>query len=143
MGGTRGDVMKIPPLTKVLLIEDDPDILEVVKMSLEAVGHMQVEAYASGKEGVAKAPSVQPDLILLDVRMPEMDGPATLKALRALPQTATTPVVFLTASIQHDQVEAFKALGALEVLPKPFDPMALPHTLRALWEKYHLSRGDF
>ena len=77
---------------------------------------------------------VLPDLILLDVMMPEMDGPDTLAALRKLPETQTTPIIFLTAKVQPDEVARFRELGALGVISKPFEPMALADEVRQVWE---------
>jgi CheY-like chemotaxis protein len=76
-----------------------------------------------------------PDLLLLDVMMPEMDGPSTLRALRALPQTAAVPAVFMTAKVMPHEVAALRGLGAIEVVPKPFDPMTLAETLREIWRR--------
>ena len=78
-----------------------------------------------------------PDLILLDVMMPGMDGPSTLKALREQPLTATTPVIFMTAKVQPYEVAEYKRLGALDVIAKPFDPMQLSATINAIWVRSH------
>ncbi|HAL38061.1 MAG TPA: hypothetical protein DCP03_08045, partial [Polaromonas sp.] len=85
------------PLNRILYVEDEPDIRAVAQMALEAVGGFVVIACASGQEALSAAPQAQADLLLLDVMMPGMDGPNTLKALRALPATAQTPVIFMTA----------------------------------------------
>src|SRR5689334_12272102 len=117
--------MPTRPLNRILLVEDEPDIQVVAKLALEAVGGYTVELCSSGNEALQRGPEFKPDLILLDVMMPGMDGPATLKALRGLPQLAATPVIFLTAKIQTHEVAYYKELGALEVIAKPFDPMTL------------------
>jgi two-component system OmpR family response regulator len=123
------------PLARILYVEDEPDIRMVAQMALEAVGGLTVIACASGSEALAAAPSAGADLLLLDVMMPGMDGPSTLKALRALPATADTPVIFMTAKVQATEVAQYMALGALDVIHKPFDPMALSAQIGRIWER--------
>jgi DNA-binding response OmpR family regulator len=124
-------------LRRILVIEDETDIQAVVKLALEAVGGFTVAICSSGSEALAVAPAFAPDLILLDVMLPGLDGMCTLTALRALPETATTPVVFLTAKAQPQEVAQFMALGALEVVAKPFDPLTLPATISAIWSSQY------
>ncbi|MBI5276044.1 MAG: response regulator [Burkholderiales bacterium] len=119
-------------INRILYIEDDPDIRAVGVMSLEAVGGFTVVACASGAEAIAAAPSAAADLVLLDMMMPGMDGHATLRALRALPETADTPAIFMTARVQAEEIAQHKAVGGLDVIPKPFDPMALPDQIRRI-----------
>ena len=121
------------PLTRILYVEDEPDIRMVAQMALQAVGGFTVIACASGQEALDAAPGAAADLLLLDVMMPGMDGPSTLKALRALPATAGTPVIFMTAKVQAAEVAVYKGLGALEVIPKPFDPMELSAQIQRIW----------
>ncbi len=121
------------PLSRILYAEDEPDIRMVAQMALEAVGGFTVIACASGLEAVAAAPGAKADLLLLDVMMPGMDGPGTLQALRALPETANTPVIFMTAKVQASEVAHYKSLGAIEVIPKPFDPMELSAQIQRIW----------
>jgi CheY-like chemotaxis protein len=116
------------------MVEDEPDIQTVAKLALESIGGFQVEICSSGKEAIEKAPSYYPDLILLDVMMPGMDGPTTLQDLRNIPELANTPVIFMTAKVQPHEVESYKALGAIDVIAKPFDPMTLADTVRSKWE---------
>jgi CheY-like chemotaxis protein len=122
------------PLARILYVEDEPDIRMVAQMALEAVGGFTVIACASGSEALAAAPSAEADLLLLDVMMPGMDGPSTLKALRALPATATTPVIFMTAKVQAAEVAQYMALGAVDVIHKPFDPMELSAQIGRIWD---------
>jgi two-component system OmpR family response regulator len=121
------------PLTRILYVEDEPDIRMVAQMALEAVGGFTVIACASGQEALDAAPGASADLLLLDVMMPGMDGPSTLKGLRALPATADTPVIFMTAKVQAAEVAVYKGLGAMEVIPKPFDPMELSAQIQRIW----------
>lgn len=120
-------------LNRILYVEDEPDIRAVAEMALQAVGGFTVIGCASGEQALAAAPGAQADLLLLDVMMPGMDGPSTLKALRQLPATAATPVIFMTAKVQAAEVAQYKALGALEVIPKPFDPMELSAQIQRIW----------
>ena len=122
-----------PSLHRILYVEDEPDIRVVAQMALEAVGGFAVIACASGEEALSAASGAGADLLLLDVMMPGMDGPSTLKALRGLPATADTPVIFMTAKVQAAEVAAYKGLGALDVIPKPFDPMELSAQIRRIW----------
>jgi CheY-like chemotaxis protein len=110
---------------KILIVDDEDDIREVAAMSLEMSAGWQVVGAGSGAEGLAKARAEKPDAILLDVMMPVMDGPATLEKLRADPEIAALPVVFLTAKLQATDRRRLADLGAAGVLAKPFDPMTL------------------
>jgi two-component system, OmpR family, response regulator len=116
---------------KVLVIDDEPDIRKIAKLSLTRVGGMQVVEASGGPDGVRLAEAERPDAILLDVMMPGMDGPATLAMLKAGEATSKIPVVFLTAKAMTSELERLKALGAVAVLTKPFDPMTLPKELQA------------
>ena len=117
---------------KVLIIDDDADIRTIARLSLSRVGGMDVIEAASGVEGVRKAQAETPDVILLDMRMPAMDGLETLSALRSQPATATTPVIFLTAKAFGEDVERMTLLGAAGVLIKPFNPRTLSADVRNL-----------
>jgi two-component system OmpR family response regulator len=116
---------------KILVIDDEDDIRRIARLSLSRVGKMEVSDASSGLEGVRKALEEQPDVILLDVMMPGLDGPATLSVLRSNPATALIPVIFLTAKVTTSEVERLKSLGVRGVLSKPFDPMALPAEVRS------------
>ena len=110
---------------KILYVDDEDDIREIAQMSLELEPEFEVHLCSSGAQALDKAASWQPDLILLDVMMPEMDGPETLRRLAADEQTAAIPVAFITARTQTHQVERYLAMGAVGVIAKPFDPMKL------------------
>jgi two-component system, OmpR family, response regulator len=123
------------PLQRILFVEDDPDIQTIARMALEAVGGFRVMACGSGTEALERVGPFSPDLILLDVMMPGMDGMATLEALRQLPVSAQVPVVFMTAKVQAQEVARYREIGAVDVIAKPFDPMALPGVVRTIWER--------
>jgi CheY-like chemotaxis protein len=110
---------------RILLIDDEDDIREVASMTLETVGGFEVLTAASGQEGIERAIAAQPDAILLDVMMPEMDGPATLLRLQQNPATRDIPVLFLTAKIQAADQRRLTRLGARAIMAKPFDPYRL------------------
>lgn len=124
-------------LTRILYVEDEPDIQTVARLALEALGGFTVQICSSGDEALQRSPGFQPQLILLDVMMPVMDGPSTLKMLRALPQFANTPVVFMTAKVQPSEVAHYLGLGAVDVIAKPFDPMTLSTQVQAIWTRCH------
>ena len=124
-------------LTRILIVEDEPDIQSIAKMALEMVGGFSVEIASSGNQALKKISAVAPDLILLDVMMPGLDGPSTLKTLRANPQTAANPVIFMTAKAQPQEIAHYKQLGALDVIAKPFDPMTLSTTVRSIWTAHY------
>ena len=124
-------------LSRILMVEDELDIQSIARIALETVGGLEVEICGSGREALQKAPVYKPELILMDVMMPGMDGPSTLKELRARPETRAIPIIFMTAKVQPHEVDNFKRIGALAVIPKPFDPMTLASTVRSIWEKGH------
>ena len=117
---------------KVLVIDDEDDIRRVARLALERVGGMEVADTGRSEDAVAIALQEKPDAVLLDVMMPLRDGPATLAALRADPRTAAIPVVFLTAKVMPSEIQRLRSLGAAGVLTKPFDPMTLAASLRAV-----------
>jgi len=114
---------------RILYIEDESDLQWLVKHILESVGGFNVLVCSSGPEGLRRAPEFAPDLILLDVMMPEMDGFSVLRALRARPESATVPVVFFTARTQEGN--EYRELGADGVIAKPFEPRGLVERVRA------------
>ena len=129
-------------LTKILYVEDEPDIQAVAKIALEAVGGFTVCICSSGNEALSKVLEFAPDLVLLDVMMPGMDGPATLKALKDLPELVGTPFLFMTAKVQPSEVQHFKSLGAVDVIPKPFDPMTLSDKVKEIWQVWEQNNGS-
>ena len=129
--------MTLPVLEKILYAEDEDDIREVALLAIEAIGGFQCESCNCGVDVVALAHSFKPQLILLDVMMPVMDGPTTLQALKQDPELKDIPVVFLTAKIMTEEVNRFKAMGAIDIIAKPFDPMTLAAQIQSIWDNYH------
>jgi two-component system OmpR family response regulator len=116
---------------RVLHIDDEPDIREIVAISLSLDSDIVLRSCGSGEHGLAAATKFRPDLVLLDVKMPVMDGTETLGHLRDNWQTIGTPVVFMTGYTEASEVERLKSLGAVEVIKKPFDPMTLSTVVRS------------
>ena len=121
-------------MTRILYVDDEDDIREVAVMALELDPGFEVRACESGAELLDLAPEWLPDLILLDVMMPRMDGPTAFARLHQQPGTAAIPVVFITARTQSQDVAALKQLGARGVIAKPFDPMTLAAQVREYLE---------
>jgi CheY-like chemotaxis protein len=122
-------------LTRILYVEDDHDVRKLAAFALQAVGGFTVEACASGPEALEKAEAFAPQLLLLDVMMPGMDGPTTLERLRRLDSLAATPAIFMTAKVQPQEVARYRGLGSLDVISKPFDPMSLSNLVREIWAR--------
>ena len=110
---------------RILIVDDEDDIREVAEVSLASVGGFDVSTAESGLQGIEKAREEQPDAILLDVMMPDMDGPSTFAELQRLEETSDIPVLFVTAKVQPADLRRFAELGVAGVLAKPFDPMTL------------------
>jgi two-component system OmpR family response regulator len=121
-------------LRTILYTDDEPDIRMIVQTALGLAEGLTVHTADSGERALELAHQLQPDLLMLDVMMPGLDGPGTLKRLRADPAIAQIPVIFVTAKATPEDVVKFRALGALAVIPKPFDPMQLPTQVLALWQ---------
>ena len=124
-------------LNKILYVEDEADIRTVAQLALETVGGFTLQVWGSGEEAVREGPAFAPDLILLDVMMPGMDGPTTLKALREHQSLKDVPVIFMTAKVQPNEVQLYRELGAIDVIAKPFDPMKLADQIRTIWNQAH------
>jgi CheY-like chemotaxis protein len=122
-GGEMGPI-------RILHVDDEPDIREVVQLSLGLDPDFSVRSCASGKDALATAADWSPNLVLLDVMMPDMDGPTTLMRLRERRATVEIPIVFMTARAETSDIEHYMSLGAAGVIAKPFDPMTLPSRAR-------------
>lgn len=117
---------------KILHVEDDPDILEIAKLSLETIGGFEILQCSSGKRALEEVHAFMPDLFLFDVMMPEMSGDTLYKKIKEMSDFKNIPTIFMTARAQASDISGLKALGALDVILKPFDPMALPDQIRAI-----------
>jgi len=114
---------------KLLVIDDQEDIREVASLTLELKEGWDVVAAGSGADGINIARGTLPDVILLDVMMPDLDGPSTLRMLRNMPETQSIPVIFLTAKVQAADHRRYLEMGVNGVIAKPFDPLTLGRTI--------------
>ena len=121
-------------LEKILLVEDEPDIREVAALALEEVGGLGLETCSSGQEAMEIVSTYNPDLLLIDVMMPGMDGPTVFQQIKKIPGMESIPAIFMTAKVQPQEIAHYKDMGALDVIAKPFDPMLLADTIRKIWE---------
>ena len=117
-------------LARLVYVEDEPDIQAIVRIALESIGGMQVTIFSSGQEAVARAADIEPQLIVLDVMMPGLDGPSTLRLMREQERLKSVPAIFMTAKAQPQEIAALQQQGAIAVVSKPFDPMLLAAELR-------------
>jgi CheY-like chemotaxis protein len=117
---------------KVLIVDDDPDVRRIAHLCLEQLGGMKVVEASSAAEGLAQATRHRPDVVLLDIMMPRVDGLAAMASLRGNPATASIPVIFLTARTAEDRDSLLSQTGARGLLTKPFDPTTLAADLRAI-----------
>lgn len=133
--------MENASLKRILYVEDEPDIQVVARLALENIGGFTLKVCSSGNEAVGAAAEFAPDMIVLDVMMPGLDGPTTLQELRKIRSLANTPAVFMTAKVQPQEVAHYKRIGAIDVIVKPFDPITLSSSLTAVWERWHAAQG--
>ncbi|WP_428511622.1 response regulator [Roseovarius sp.] len=123
------------PLETILHVDDDADIRVIIKMSLETVGSFNVHQFASGQEAVEAAASVQPQMLLLDMMMPDMSGEEVWKLITEQSGLATVPTVFLTAKAEDSFSQELRRKGAAAVITKPVDPMLLASQIKDIWHK--------
>lgn len=119
-------------IKKVLLVDDDPNIRKLAKMTLERVGKWEVDVAESGPEALEMLEQSLPDVVLLDVMMPDLDGVATLQRIRSNESFRHMPVILMTAKVQCQQIEEYVTMGAAGVIIKPFDPLELPEEIGKL-----------
>lgn len=124
-------------LQRIIHVDDDESIRAIAKIALERIGKFALLSCASGSEAVGKAVEFAPDMILLDVMMPGMDGPATLESLKKKMNLTEIAIVFMTAKVQTDQIEHYKSIGACNVVLKPFDAMSLSEQLEKYWKEFN------
>lgn len=125
------------PLNQILYAEDETDIRAIAQVALEDIGGLTVKYCRTGREALEAAKLYTPDLLLLDVMMPEMDGPTALQEIRKIPGLEHIPVIFMTAKVQQDEISKYILMGALDVISKPFDPLLLSETIKNIWKKSH------
>lgn len=123
-------------MTRILIVEDDDDLRETTALCLADVGGMDVFEATGGIEAIGIALKNKPDVILLDVMMPELDGPATLARLHQHPEMRDVPVIFFSAKAMQDEVERLQSMGCAGVLLKPFDALKLPAQILSLVKKH-------
>lgn len=122
------------PIQTVMMVDDEEDIRKVGEISLSMVGNWRTVMASGAKQALELAVRESPDVILLDVMMPEVDGPTAFGWLKDAPATAGIPIIFMTAKVQTQEVGRYLQMGAVGVIPKPFDSMELPGQIRRMIE---------
>ncbi len=120
---------------KVLYVEDEQDIQTIARIALEKIGGFNLNVCSSGKQAIKEVTGFVPDIILLDVMMPEMDGLETYQNIREIPGCQDIPVVFMTARVQTHEIKNYLAIGAVDVIAKPFSPMTLADQVNTILSK--------
>ncbi len=121
-------------LQRILLADDEPDILEISRIALETVGGFEVSVCASGRTLLERLSEFEPDLVVVDVLMPDMTGPEVLEEIRRLPEFDAIPVVYLTGVVREEELEGLLETGVADVILKPFDPMTLADRINGIWK---------
>jgi len=127
---TNGMILK-----RIMYVDDDPDLQNLVRLGLETRGGFTVKICDSGKQAIEEIKDFQPDLVILDVVMPGMSGPKTLEALQNIPGIPPVPTIFLTSKTRRQEMDLYKRLGAIGVIDKPLNPMKLAEQLKEIWER--------
>lgn len=130
-------VTGMPALRRILLADDEPDIREVSRIALEMVGGCEVEVCSSGFEVLRKVAEFEPDMIVIDVMMPDKGGLEVLEELRQDPRHKDLPIVFLTGVALDSDIQDLRRSGVVEVIRKPFDPMNLANQVAIIWSEIH------
>jgi len=124
-------------LQRILLADDEPDILEISRIALETVGGFEVSVCSSGKTLLERLPEFRPDLVIVDVLMPDMTGPEVFEEIRRRPEYDEVPVIYLTGVIQEEELEDLRETGVADIILKPFDPMTLADRINGVWKGSH------
>ena len=124
-------------LRRITLVDDEPHIREIIRIALEQIGGFTVDACDSGYSALENAVSFRPDIVLLDMMMPGMDGIETYCKLREIDEVRYKPIVFITAKVQYHEIKRYRDIGASDIIAKPFDPIALPNHVYAIWENHY------
>jgi two-component system, OmpR family, response regulator len=122
----------MPDTQKIMYVEDEPDIQTIARIALEQIGGFDLLVCSSGQAALDQVSDFAPDIILLDVMMPEMDGIETFRQLKTLPACADVPVVFMTARVQTHEIKEYIDLGAVDVIAKPFSPITLAEQVKTI-----------
>ena len=122
-------------LERILYAEDEPDIQQVASIALEMVGGFTLKTCNSGLDAVTEVEQFDPQLLLFDVMMPDMDGPSALAKIREMEAYRTTPAIFMTAKVQPNEIQRYLDMGAVDVIAKPFDPMTLATQISEIWAR--------
>jgi two-component system, OmpR family, response regulator len=129
--------MSAPKLQRVLHVEDDPSIRAIARVALVSVGGLELMSCADGEEALAQAPEFDPQVLLLDVMMPGIDGPSLLTRLSEHMSLDGRMTLFMTAKVQPADLLAYRGLGAFDVILKPFDAMRLAQNIQMTWRRFH------
>lgn len=127
--------VNMTPLIKILYVEDQKDIQMIAEYALATIANYTVKTCNNGDEALAEIESFSPDLLLLDVMMPGLDGPETLQEIRKLPSFKNTPAIYMTAKILPNEIDDLMSQGAIGIIPKPFDPVTLGDEIQVLLDK--------
>lgn len=119
-----------------MYVDDDPDLRNIVRVGLELGGGFTVKLCSTGQQALDEVREFKPDMILLDVVMPDMSGPKLLETFKKQPGISNIPVVFLTSKILPEQLALYEELGAVGVIRKPFNPMKLSEQVKQVWTGY-------
>lgn len=122
-------------LKRIMVVEDEPDIREIAKMALAELGGFEVTVCDSGQKAIENLKVAKPQLIILDVMMPDMDGPTTFERIKQMTRGIKLPVVFMTARVQPHEIKEYKESGAIGIISKPFNPTTLASEINDLWNK--------
>ena len=127
-------------MKSILMVDDDATIRRIAEISLTRIGKWHVRTAHSGLDALAQLQDFTPDLIMLDVMMPEMDGPSTYNKIKSMPQFSRIPIVFMTAKVQKHELQAYFDSGISGVIQKPFDPVRLPVEIKEIYERAMIDR---
>jgi CheY-like chemotaxis protein len=128
-------------LRDILIVDDEADLLRLAQLCLQTLGGFKVATAGTGHEALERARASPPDLVLLDVMMPKMDGPSTLAAFRADPRLKDIPVMFMTARVRGSEIDEYLAMGADGVIAKPYDADDLLRQIGDVWDRFHADAG--
>ncbi len=121
---------------RILHVDDDEFICEIVQKSLAGIDGLELESCTESRKGIELARSFSPDVILMDLKMPDLDGPAFLQTLRDSPETADIPAIFLTGFEEVTMIDLYRRLLVIGIIYKPFEPGKLVHTINGFWKNY-------